>query len=78
MMTEKNKIKIYGDNVYTNFRGLNMSENDIECESFTVISINSLLVYKNKYYLQIHLDTCSNEIAKKQITDYLNDNLFEI
>ena len=55
-----------------------MSENDIECESFTVISINSLLVYKNKYYLEIHLDTCSNEIAKKQMTDYLNDNLFEI
>ena len=42
-----------------------MSENDIECESFTVILINSLLVYKNKYYPQIHLDTCANEIAKK-------------
>ena len=58
-------MKIYGDNVYTNFRGLNVSENDIECESFTVILINSLLVYKNKYYPQIHLDTCANEIAKK-------------
>ena len=25
--------------VYTNFRGLNLSEEDTECESFTVISI---------------------------------------
>ena len=31
----------------TNFRGLNVPEDDIECESFIVISIDSLLVYKN-------------------------------
>ena len=42
----KTKIRISGDKVYTNFRGLNVPEDDIECESFTVIiSIESLLVY---------------------------------
>ena len=53
------KIRTYGDNVYTNFRGLNVPDNDIECESFTVISIDSLLVYDNKYRLQVHLDNCA-------------------
>ena len=47
----KTKIRTYGDRVYINFRGLNVPEYDIKCESFTVISISSLLVYENKYYL---------------------------
>ena len=41
----KNKIRTYGDKDYTNFRGLNVPEDEIELESFTVISIDSLLVY---------------------------------
>ena len=45
----KIKIKTYGDKVYTNFRGLNVPEGWIECKSFTVISIDSLLVYHNRY-----------------------------
>ena len=40
----KTRIRTYGDKVYTNFRGLNVPEDDIESESFTVISIDSLLV----------------------------------
>ena len=48
------KIRTYGDNVYTSFRGLNVPEDGAECESFRVISINSLLVYDNKYYLQAY------------------------
>ena len=34
---------------YTKHRGLNVPEDGIECESFTVIYIDSLLVY-NKYW----------------------------
>ena len=65
------------DKVYTNFRGLNVSEDDIECESFTVISIDSLHVYENKCYLQVCLDNCAPKIANKKMTDYLDDDLFE-
>ena len=43
----------------TNLRGLNVPEFDIECETFTVISVDSLLVYENKYYLQVYLDNCT-------------------
>ena len=43
------KVKTYSDKNYTNFHGLNVLEDDIECESFTVIFIDSLLVYDKKY-----------------------------
>ena len=73
----KSKIRTYGDKVYTNFRGLNVPEDDKECESFTVISIDSLLVYENKYYLQVYLDNFAYKIVNKQMTDYLDGYLFE-
>ena len=47
---QKTKITTYGNKVYTHFRGLDVPEDDIECEYFIVISIDSLLVYKKKYY----------------------------
>ena len=76
----KAKIRTFGDKVYTNFRGLDVPEDDKECESFTVISIDSLLVYDKKYYLQVYLDNCAYKIncaVNKQMTDYLGENLFE-
>ena len=47
----KTKIRTYGDIAYINFRGFNAPEDNVECESFTVISIDSLLIYESKYYL---------------------------
>ena len=43
----KTQIKTYFDKVYTNFRALNLPEDDIECEFVTVISTDYLLVYEN-------------------------------
>ena len=74
----KTKRRIYSDKVYTDFCGLNIPGDDIECESFTVISIDSLLVHENKYYLQVYLDNCAYKIANKQMTDYLDENCFEV
>ena len=42
----KTKIRTCGDNVYTNFCGLNVAEDDVECEYFIIISTDSLLVYE--------------------------------
>ena len=69
----KSKTRTYVDKVYTNFRGLNVPENDTKCESFTV---SSLLVYENKYYVQVYLDDCAFEIVDKE-THCLDDNPFE-
>ena len=73
----KNKIRTYGHKIYTNFCDSNVPEDDIEYKCFTVISIASLLVYDKKYYLQVYLDNYAYKILKKQMTDYLDKNLFE-
>ena len=66
-----------GNQIYTNFRGLNVPEDGIEFESFTIISIDSLLVYENIYYLQVYLDKCAYKIVNTQVEDYLDYNPFE-
>ena len=69
----KTKIRTCGHKVYTDFRGLHVAEDDIEYESFTVVSIDSLLVYDKKHHLQVF----AYKILDKRITDYLDENLFE-
>ena len=54
-----------------------MPEDNIECKSFTIISIDSLLVYESKYYLQVYLDNCAYKILNKQMINYLNDSIFK-
>ena len=54
-----------------------MPEDDIECDFFTVISIDSLPVYNSKYYLPVYLDNCTYKIVNKQMADYFDENLFE-
>ena len=49
----------------------------MKCDFFTVFSTDTLLVYKSKYYLQGYLDNCAYKIAKKQMIDYLDENIFE-
>ena len=73
----KTKIRTYGNNVYTYFRDLNVPKDDIECESFTVISTDSLLVYNKKYYLQVFLDNCAYKIVNERVTDYVHGNRFD-
>ena len=73
----KTKTRTFGDKVHTNFRGLNVPEDDKECESFTVISINSLLVYDKEYFLQVYLENCAYKIVNKQMADSLDEILFE-
>ena len=73
----KTKIRTYGGKVYANFRSLNLAEDDIECEYFTVISIDSLAVYETKYYLQVYLDNCDYKIVENQMINYLGGNPFE-
>ena len=72
----KTKIRIYYDKFYTNFCGLNVPGDDTEFESFSFISIDSLLVYEKKYYLQLYLHNCAYKIIDKRMADYLDNNFF--
>ena len=68
----KTKGRTYSDQIYTNFCGLNVPEDVVECESFTIIiSIDSLLVYENKYYLQLYLDNCAYKLVNTQMIYYV-------
>ena len=71
----KTKLRTYGDKVYTNFRSLNVPEDDTE--PFITISIDSWLAHENKYYLQVYLDNCADQIVNRQMTNYLDENSFE-
>ena len=53
-----------------------MPEDYIKFESFTVISIDFLLVYKNKYYMQGYLDNGAYKVVNKQMTDDLDEIVF--
>ena len=54
-----------------------MPDDGAEFESYTVISIESLRAYENKYCLQVYLDNFAYEIVNTQMIDYHDDNLFE-
>ena len=70
----KTKIRTCGD---TNFCGVNVPEDGVESESFTIILIGSLLVYESKYYLQVHSDNCTYKILDNKMIDYLDVSLLE-
>lgn len=58
----KLKMRAYGDKVYINFCGLNVPEYGVQCESSTIISIEFLLNYENKFFLQVYLNNCAYRI----------------
>ena len=62
---------------YTNFRGLNGAEDNVECGSSTVICIGYLLIHDSKRYLQAYLGNCVYKIVNTQLIDYLGDSLFK-
>ena len=68
MIDIKTKIRTYGHEVYTHPCGLNESEDGLECESITAISIGSLLV-ASSYYLQEYLDNFAYKIVTKKMID---------
>ena len=71
----------------------NQKLNNDKCQCFTVrlrtkwlwvrvplqslISIYSLLVYENKFYLQVYLENCAYKTVDKRMIDYLGDTAFE-
>ena len=52
----KTKTRTYDDKDNTSLLDLNVSDNGVEGDSLIIISIESLLVYGNKYYPQVYLD----------------------
>ena len=72
---KKTKVRTFRDKVYTDYT--NVPEDGVEFNFFTIISIDSLLVYDGKYHLQLYLDKCVYKVVNNQMIDFLDDNLFE-
>ena len=68
---------MYGDICYTIFCRLKVPEDSVECTFFTIIHIDSILVYENKYFLKVCLANCAYKIVNTEMADYLHVNLFE-
>lgn len=71
----KTKIRTNCKKVYSNFSGLNVPQDGVKFEYFTVISTDSLLVYESKYFLQVYSEIMLLKLWK---LDYLGDNPFEL
>lgn len=71
----KIKVGTYGKKGSTNFCGLNKPQVGLECKYFTIISIDSLIVYGNKYYPLVYWDNCAYKVVNAQMIDYVDDNL---
>ena len=54
-----------------------MPGDDKEIESFTVIFIDSLLLYDNGCYIQVYLDNFAYKTVGKHMKDYLGETFFE-
>ena len=61
---ELNSLWAYNDRYV---RGSNVPEDGVVCESFTVICIDSIVAFGNKYYLLVYLDHCAYKIGDKQM-----------
>ena len=46
-----------------------MTEDDIECEYFTVVFTDALLAYDKKYYLQVYLNNFAYKTVNKRMAD---------
>ena len=73
----KTQLRTYTDKVYTNLHGLNVPQDHGEPESFTIISIDSLLACESKCYLQVYLDNLAYKIVDTQMIDYLDNTIFK-
>ena len=69
----KTKIKIYDNNVKTNFNGKKVPKENALCKCLSLIMLDSVIKVKKKYYPQTLLEECIHEIKKTQMESFNND-----
>ena len=73
----KTKVKIYADNIITNFHNKNMPKEKASCNCLSIIRIDSVIKVNKKYYPQILLEECKYIQEKIKIENYINKELEE-
>ena len=71
----KTKIKIYADNVITNFQNKKMPKGKSPCKCLSITMLDSVIKANKKYYPQTLLEECKNIQEKIKIENHIDDDL---
>ena len=71
----KAKIKIYRGCMFTNFQGKKMSKEKALCKCVLIITLDSVIKAKKKYYPQILLEECKYDKEKIKVENLIDDDL---
>ena len=71
----KTKIKIYADNMITNFHNKKMPKEKAPCRCLSIIMLDSVIKANKKYYTQILLEECKCVQEKMKTENYIDEDL---
>ena len=71
----KTKIKVYGDNVNTNFQGKKVPKENASYESLSLVMLDSVAKVNKYHYPQTVLEECKYEIKKTKMENFINNDL---
>ena len=71
----KTKIKIYDGDVNTNFQDKGMAKEKASYKCLSIITLDSVVKVKKKYYTQTLLEECKYEIKKTKMENLSDDDL---
>ena len=71
----KTKIRIYADNMITNFHNRKMPKETASCKCLSIIMIDSVIRANKKYYPQTFLEECKYVQEKIKTENYIDEDL---
>ena len=71
----KTKIKIYADNMITNFHYKKMPKEKARCKCLSIIMLDSVIKTNKKYYPQTFLEECKYVPEKIKTENYIHEDL---
>ena len=71
----KTKIKIYVDDMITNFHNKKMPKEKARCKCLSIIMLDSVIKANKKYYPQTLLEECKYVLEKTKIDKHIDEDL---
>ena len=68
-------MKIYADNITTNFHNKKMPKEKVPCKCLSIIMIDSVINANKKYYPQTVLEECKYVQEKIKTDSYIDEEL---
>ena len=68
-------MKIYADNMITNFHNKKMPKEKAPCKGLSIIMLDSVIKANKKYYPQTFLEECKYVQEKIKTENYIDDDL---